>query len=374
MAEPSSEGLYEVFFSLHDPRQSGKVQHGLAETLVIIVCGLLVGADTLVEIELWAKEKQDWLHQHLRLPHGIPSHDTMGRLLSQMDPREFAAAFQRWVRGQFPQLADVVAIDGKTSRRSRGKDQPPLHLVSAFAAQASLVLGQQATSEKSNEKTAIPELLQTLSLKGCIVTLDAMGTHAAIAEQIQAREADYVLAVKDNQPLLAEAIREFFETFETDPQSTPHSVHETIEKDHGRLETRRCYAFSQLECLVKPEQWPNLRSFAVVESTREIAEKVTTSRRLYISSLEANAEPLLQAIRSHWSVENRLHWCLDVAFADDQMRLREGYAANNLAALKHVALNLIRQGTTSRKASIKSKRLLAATSDRYRAQLIGAET
>ena len=201
-----------------------------------------------------------------------------------------------------------------------------------------------------------------------------MGTHAAIAEQIQAREADYVLAVKDNQPLLAEAIREFFETFETDPQSTPHSVDETIEKDHGRLETRRCYAFSQLECLVKPEQWPNLRSFAVVESTREIAEKVTTSRRLYISSLEANAEPLLQAIRSHWSVENRLHWCLDVAFADDQMRLREGYAANNLAALKHVALNLIRQGTTSRKASIKSKRLLAATSDRYRAQLIGAET
>ena len=204
----------------------------------------------------------------------------MGRLLSQMDPREFAATFQRWVRGQFPQLAEVVAIDGKTSRRSRGKDQPPLHLVSAFAAQASLVLGQQATSEKSNEKTAIPELLQTLALKGYIVALDAMGTQASIAEQIQAREADYVLAVKDNQRLLSEPTREFFEAFASDPQSTPHSVPETVEKDHGRLETRRCYSFSQLECLVKPEQWPNLYSFAVVESTREIGEKVTSSRKL----------------------------------------------------------------------------------------------
>ena len=150
MATPTSESLYEVFFSLQDPRQRGKVQHGLAETLVIIVCGLLVGADNLVEIEFWAKQKQDWLQQHLRLPHGIPSHDTMGRLLSQIDPREFAAAIQRWVRGQFPPLVEVVAIDCKTSRRSRGTDQPPLHLVSTFAAQASLALGQQATREKSN--------------------------------------------------------------------------------------------------------------------------------------------------------------------------------------------------------------------------------
>ena len=166
-----------------------------------------------------------------------------------------------------------------------------------------------------------------------------MGTQSSIAEQTQAREADYVLAVKDNQRLLSESIREFFEAFASDPQSTPHSVQEIVEKDHGRLETRRCYAFSQLECLVKPEQWPNRRSFAVVESTREIREKVTTSRRLYISSLEANAESFLQAVRSHWSVENRLHWCLDVAFADEQMRLREGHAANNLGVLKHVALN-----------------------------------
>ena len=364
MAIPTSESLYAVFISLQDPRQSGKVQRGLAETLVMIVCGLLVGADNLVEFEFWAKQKQDWLQQHLRLPHGIPSHDAMGRLLSQIDLREFAGAFQRWVRGQFPPLAEVVAIDGKTSRRRRGKDQPPLHLVIAFAAQTSLVLGQLATSEKSNEKTAIPELLQTLDPKGCILTLDTIGTQASIVEQIQAREADYVLAVKDKQRLLSESIREFFEAFVSDPQGTPHSVQETVEKDHGRLETRRCYAFSQLECLVKPLQWPNLRSFAVVESTLEIGEKVTTPRRLYISSLPANAESLLQAVRSHWSEENCLHWCLDVAFADDQMRLSEGYAANNLAVLKHVTLNLIRQGPVSSKASIKSKRLLAATSDR----------
>ena len=200
-----------------------------------------------------------------------------------------------------------------------------------------------------------------------------MGTQASIAEQIQAREANNVLAVKDNQRLLSESIREFCESFASDPQSTPHSVHETVEKDHGRLETRRCYTFSQLECLVKPEQWPNLRSFAVVESTREIGEKVTTSRRLYISSLEANAESLLQAVRSHWSVENFLHWCLDVAFVDDQIRLREGHATNNLGVPKHVALDLIHQRPVSGKARIKSKRLLAATSDRYRAQLIGVQ-
>ena len=201
-----------------------------------------------------------------------------------------------------------------------------------------------------------------------------MGTQASIAEQIQVREADYVLAVKDNQRLLSESIREFFVAFVSDPQSTPHSVQETFGKDQRRLETRRCYVFSKLECLVQPERCPNLSSFAVVESTREIGEKVTTSRRLYISSLPANAESLLQAVRSHWSVKNRLHWFLDVAFADDQMRLRECYAANNLGFLKHVALNLIRQGPVSGKASIKSKRLLAATSDSYRAQLIGVQT
>jgi len=364
--------LADVFVSINDPRQARKVEHDLVELLVVAVSAVLVGADTFVEIELWAKESLDWLRRSLKLEHGIPSHDTFGRLLGLIDPKEFETAFRRWVGSALPALdAEIVAIDGKTSRRSGKTDAGPLHLVSAFAAGAGLVLGQWATAEKSNEKTAIPELLSALALQGCIVTLDAMGTQASIARTIRYRGADYVLAVKDNQARLADSIRDFFDQFQTAPDKTPHTVIETVEKDHGRIETRRCYAFDQLDCLAKPEQWPDLQSFAVIESEREIKGKVSKQRRFYISSLPPDASRLAQAIRSHWSVENRLHWCLDVAFADDQMRARTGHAAHNLAVLKQLTLNLIRLAPVHRKGGIKARRLIAATSDTYRAQLLG---
>lgn len=375
MATGNKLRLADVFVSITDPRQAGKVEHDLVELLVVAVNGVLVGADTFVEIELWAKEKLDWLRGFLKLEAGIPSHDTFGRLFGLIDPTEFETAFRDWVGAILPALGKdaVVAIDGKTSRRTGKVDATPLHLVSAFAAGAGLVLGQRATAEKSNEKTAIPELLATLALEGCIVTLDAMGTQANIAKAIRKRGANYVLAVKDNQPILSDAIRDFFALFKSAPEKTPHTMAESVEKDHGRLETRRYYAFDQLDCLHKPGQWPDLQSFTVIESERQIKGKTTVERRFYISSLPANALRLAHAIRAHWSVENRLHWCMDVAFDDDQMRARTGHAAHNLAVLKHITLNLIRLDPTQRKGGIKARRLIAATSDSYRAQLLGLQ-
>lgn len=365
--------LADVFVSIHDPRQSAKVKHDLVELLVVAVNAVLVGADTFAEIELWAEEKLEWLRGYLRLPHGIPSHDTFGRIFGLIDPEQFESAFRRWVSSVLPALgAEIVAIDGKTSRRSGGIDATALHLVSAFAAGAGLVLGQRATAEKSNEITAIPELLSTLALAGCTVTIDAMGTQTAIAEAIQERGADYVLAVKDNQPKLAESIEDFWKSFRAHPATyTAHTFTESVEKNHGRIETRRCFVFDQLECLDKPQQWKGLRSFAVLESERSMGNKTTPELRLYISSLPPDAERISQAIRSHWAVENQLHWVMDVSFNDDQMRARTKAAAHNLAILKHITLNLIRLDPAKRKGSIKTRRIIAATSDRYREQLLG---
>jgi len=365
--------LAEVFVGLRDPRQAKKVEHDLVEMLVVAICAVLVGADDFVEIEEWANEKVAWLRQYLKLENGIPSHDTFGRVFAAVDAEAFAAAFRRWVSGLLPTLDkdEVVAIDGKTSRRSGKVGATPLHLVSAFAAGAGLVLGQRATAEKSNEKTAIPELLATLALEGCIVTIDAMGTQPNIAQAIRDRGANYILSVKDNQPKLADSVQDFFGAFQSAPDKTPHQVDEIVEKDHGRLEIRRCYAFDQIDCLHAPERWPDIKSFAVIASERTIKGKTTLEHRLYISSLPADAARLNHAVRQHWRVENSLHWCLDVVFGDDQMRARTGHAAHNFAVLRHIALNLIRLAPVKRKGGLKVRRLIAATSDNYRAQLLG---
>ena len=365
--------IADVFVGIRDPRQAKKVEHDLVELLVIAVCGVLAGADDFVEIEEWAKEKHDWFRQYLQLEHGIPSHDTFGRVFAAMDAEAFGAAFRRWVSSVAPNLekGEVVAVDGKTSRRTGKLDGTPLHLVSAFAAGAGLVLGQQATAAKSNEKTAIPELLATLALEGCIVTIDAMGTQPNIAQAIRNRGADYILSLKDNQPTLAGSVEDFFVAFQANPDKTPHCFDEVVEKDHGRLEVRRCYAFDQLDCLHAPERWPDLKSFGVIASERTIKGKTTIEHRFYISSLPADAARLNQAVRLHWRVENSLHWCMDVAFGDDRMRARTGNAAHNFAVMRHFALNLIRLDPIKRKGGLKVRRLIAATSDAYRAELLG---
>ncbi len=365
--------VMDVFVGIRDPRQAKKVEHDLVELLVIAVCGVLAGADDFVEIEEWAKEKRDWFKRYLRLEHGIPSHDTFGRVFAAIDADAFGAAFRRWVSSIVPNLEkdEVVAIDGKTSRRSGKVNATPLHLVSAFAAGAGLVLGQRATAAKSNEKTAIPELLATLALEGCIVTIDAMGTQPSIAQAIRDRGANYILSVKDNQPTLADSMQDFFVAFQAAPDKTPHRFEEIVEKNHGRFEVRRCYAFDQLDCLHAPERWPDLKSFAVIASERTIKGKTTLEYRFYISSLPADAVQINRGVRQHWRVENNLHWCMDVAFGDDQMRVRTGNAAHNFAVMRHFALNLIRLDPVKRKGGLKVRRLIAATSDAYRAELLG---
>ena len=366
--------LTQVFVSISDPRSTRQVRHDLSELLTVAVCAVLCSADEFSEIEAWAKERLDWLRGFLVLEHGIPSHDTFGRVFAALDPREFEAAFRRWVRQLIPALDSdtVVAIDGKTSRRSTTKAEArPLHLVSAFAADMGLVLGQTATAEKSNEITAIPELLATLALEGCVVTIDAMGAQTSIARTIRDRGADYVLCVKDNHPKLIESF--LLAQAGVGGEIVPTSTNETCDDGHGRSEIRRCWAFDAVDRLYKADQWADLKSFAIVERERIAAGKRTRERRYYISSLPADAARIARAGRSHWEVENRRHWCLDVQFNEDQSTVRTGFAANNFAIVRHIVMNLLRLNT-SRKGSIKTKRMLAATSDKFRAELLGVMT
>jgi predicted transposase YbfD/YdcC len=369
--------LAESFAGLPDPRVTGRSKHDLVEMLVVAVCALLCGVDDFVGIEVWANERIDWLRRFLKLGSGIPSHDTFGRLFGLLDRGAVEKGFRRWVGSVLPALAEgtVVAIDGKASRRSKMTGQQALHLVSAFATEAQLILGQEACAEKSNELTAIPVLLEALLLKGAIVTIDAMGTHSNIAQAIRDKEADYVLAVKDNQPKLAESITTFFAIGQAEEwKNTPHTYTESIEKDHGRLEVRRCWAFAQLECLAVPQQWPDLKMFGVIEAERTINGKTSLERRLYIGSIAPEASALASVVRAHWGIENRVHWCLDVALNDDQMRARVKNAGANLAIVRRLVLNLFRLDASKRKGGIPPRRILAASSDAYREALLGLDS
>lgn len=361
----------EVFVSIPDPRSQRHAKHDLSELLTVAVCAVLCGADDFVDVALWGKSNLKWLRKFLKLKAGVPSHDTFCRVFAMIDPAAFEAAFLRWVGVLVPALApgSVVSVDGKTSRRTGGKDTGgPLHVVSAFAAGMAMVLGQRATDQKSNEITAIPELLAALALEGTIVTIDAMGTQTAIARTIRNRGADYVLCVKDNHPKLTESI--LLTRAGIAGKIAPVSYFEEQVKGHGRLETRRCWAFDAVSQLYKAEQWAGLQSFVVIERERTVDGKTSRERHHYISSLPADAARIAHAVRSHWSVENQLHWSLDVQFNDDQTRVRCGYAANNLVVLRHIVLNLLRHDN-SRKVSIKSKRLLACIEDEFREQLLG---
>jgi predicted transposase YbfD/YdcC len=299
--------IAEAFAQIPDPRVAGRSKHDLVEMLVIAVCAMVCGIDDFVGIEAWAKEQIDWLRRFLKLKNGIPSHDTLGRLFGLLKREAVEKNFRDWVGSVLPGLAagSVVAIDGKASRRSKLTGKQALHMVSAFAVGARLVLGQEACAEKSNELTAIPVLLDALMLKGVIVTIDAMGTHSTIAQAIRDKEADYVLAVKDNQPKLAESMTSFFETgCAAEWRNTPHTFVETVEKDHGRLEIRRCWAFTQLDCLAEPQQWPDLKMFGVIETERTINGKTGYERRLYIGSIAPDAELLANSVRAHWGIES----------------------------------------------------------------------
>jgi predicted transposase YbfD/YdcC len=347
------------------------VDHYLTDILVIAICGVICGADDWVGIEEFGQAKEKWFQSFLPLPNGIPSHDTFGRVFAQLEPERFQNCFVSWIQAISHLSQDeIVAIDGKTLRRSydRHSSKAAIHMVSAWAATNRLVLGQLKTDEKSNEITAIPPLLRELALTGCIVTIDAIGCQTAIAQQIIEQEADYVLALKGNQGKLHQDVQSLFDyAFEKKFQDIEHDTYQTVDKGHGRLEIRRCWTISDPEFLswLDPTgKWTGLSSISRVEAQRLIEGERTRKVRYYISSLAGDAAQIGQAVRTHWQIENCVHWVLDVSFREDDCRIRQGYGPQNMALLRHIALNALHQETTA-KCGIKNKRLKAGWDNDY---------
>jgi len=349
-------------------RQVNKISHPLQNIIFITVSAVISGAEHWDEIEDFGKAKIEWLKKYLDLKNGIPSHDTFSRFFQALKPEVFQEAFIIWVNNIVENLGgDFIAIDGKTLRRSYNKkdNKAAIHMVSAWSNQNNLVLGQLKTEEKSNEITAIPILLKLLDIQGCIVTIDAMGCQRKIARTILDRQANYVLALKGNQGNLHKEVKAFFnDAFKTGFMNIPHDYHETIDAGHGRVEVRRYWTVEGLQWLTQTNKWAGLTSVGIVESERHIDGKVTTEQRCFISSLNSDAKRFGKAVRGHWSIENDLHWSLDVSFNEDQSRVRKGQGAENLAVIRHIALSLLKQ-ETSAKIGIRNKRLKVASDEEY---------
>jgi len=372
MKEEPRPALIEHLEKISDPRREITKRHKLIDILVIAICATMCGAEAWTEMEEFGEAKEEWLRTFLELPNGIPSHDTFRRVFMRVKPSEFQRSFLSWVKELAGLVkAELVNIDGKHLRGTRSRQdkrdgKEGLRMVSAWASEQRLVLGQVKTAEKSNEITAIPELLRMLEIAGCIVTIDAMGCQKEIAAQIINQEADYVLSLKGNQGTLHRDVAEYFEWAEKIKfKGIEHSFTATIEKDHGRLEERRCWVTEDVEWLLQREAWVGLKSIVMVESVREIiGQTQTTERRYFISSLAADAKEALRCVRGHWAIENSLHWVLDVAFREDACRIREKNAAENMALLRHLVLNLLKQ-EKSCKRGIKTKRLKAGWDESY---------
>ncbi len=368
---------------LTDPRVERTRVHRLGELVTIALCAVLCGADDWVAVETFGRAKEAWLRTFLPLPGGIPSHDTFGRVLARLDPAEFQQCFVAWVQALLRDApGQVVAVDGKTLRGSADRDhgREPVHLVSAWATASQLVLGQAATAAKSNEITAIPRLLRLLQLEGCVVTIDAMGCQTAIAAQVQEQGADYVLALKGNQPTLERTVQTAFADRDRDDADrwvpAEENTAQTLDKGHGRLERRRYRALSDPDLLAGLDPsgaWPGLRAVVQVQAERRRGEQRSFETRYYLSSLPPDAVVLGQAIRQHWQVENTLHWVLDVLFREDACSVRVGDGAHNLAILRQLALNRLRQERTHR-GRLATKRFRAALDDAYLARLLAGLT
>jgi predicted transposase YbfD/YdcC len=365
--------LVEHFSILEDPRDPSKCRHKLIDIVVIAVAAVLCGANDLANIEAFGKAKIAWFQRFLALENGIPSHDTFGRVFALLSAQAFQACLRGWIESVRTVYEDeVIAIDGKSLRRSHDRKAGlgPLHMVSAWATRNGLVLGQQATQAKSNEITAIPELLEVLMLKGCIVTIDAMGCQKKIAQQIIDQGGDYVLALKGNQGKLAEEVEEaFIDADAQDYAGMATDYYETNERGHGRVETRRYWTLGNLNGIGEAKHWAGLDMIGMVQAKRECDGKTSSEYRFYIGSIGTDAKRFANAVRSHWAIENNLHWSLDVAFREDDSRIRERNLAENAAVLRHIALGLLK-ADTSTKASIKTKRLTAGWNEDYLAKLL----
>lgn len=354
----------DIFGQLDDPRIERKKLHPMPEILLLTLCAVICGAESWDDIELFGKLKLDFLRQYLSYEHGIPSDDTVRRFFRAIDTTQFQRLFIQWIQVWLsPEVAGkVVAIDGKTLRGSHDDGQSPIHLVSAFASEAGIVLGQVKTREKSNEITAIPELLEWLDVRGAIVTIDAMGCQKAIAEKIIDKGGDYLLALKGNQSSLHDDVRLHFEQPDADSLARMNHA-ETIDKGHGRIEVRQCRLSTDIDWLrERHPEWKNLSSIVAMDSNRLIGDTATQETRYFISSSPASAGQILAAVRLHWSIENQLHWVLDMSFGEDQSRIRKDNAPNNVAIIRHAALNMIRQ-VPKKRMSVKRMRKAAGWND-----------
>jgi len=359
------------FADLDDPRIDRSKLHKLLDIVVIAICAIICSADDWVAVEMFGNAKHEWLKKFLELPNGIPSHDTFGRVFGALDPEQFESCFLNWISAvsEITQ-GQVVALDGKTLRRSHDKTlgKKAIVMVSAWATANGLVLGQKKVDEKSNEITAIPELLQALEISGCIITIDAMGCQKEIAADIVDQDADYILSLKENHGNLYADVELLFDDLE-ESQFTAYEYdyERTVNKGHGRIETRQSWTISDpevLRYLRGTEEWEKLTSVVKVQAERRTLEKTTVEIRYYLASLEGNARRILDSTRAHWGIENSLHWVLDIAFREDECRVRKGFGAQNLATLRHIAVNLLKQEKTV-KAGVKSKRLRAGWDEDY---------
>lgn len=372
MEDHPSASLVKHFEGLADPRTGNAKAHNFLEILIIAILAVICGADGWSDVELFGKTKKAWLKTFLKLPKGIPSHDTFGRVFAKIKPEEFQKRFIEWVQAVEKLTAgQVIAVDGKKLRRSYDQEagKAAIYMVSAWATQNQLVLGQTKVAEKSNEITAIPELLRLLDISGCIVTIDAIGTQTEIAETIIAGGGDYLLAVKENQGHLFEDVQYLFEALDAAQgmKSTPYQYAKSVNKGHGRIETRECWATDReehLSLLRKRQQWKGLKSVVRIVSQRQIGDSLKVQTRYFIASLPAEAKTILKTKRSHWKIENQLHWILDIAFREDESRVRQDHAAENLAVLRHMALNLLKNEKTA-KGGIRAKRMQAGWNNDY---------
>lgn len=362
--------ITDYFALLPDPRRNKCKKHLLLDIISIAILAVISGADNFVEIEEFGTAKEEWLKTFLPLSNGIPSHDTIRRVFGLINPEQFRECFLNSIAAvQITLPSEVIAIDGKTLRGSldRAAEKSALQMVSAWACQSGVSLGQVRCEEKSNEITAIPELLTLLEIEGCIVTIDAMGCQMKIVEQIIGQKADYQISLKGNQGILHQEVREYFEwARRINFRAIKFDYFESIEKDHGRIEQRRCWVVEDVEWLTHYKEWAGLRSVCAVEVEREelVTGRKSCETRYFISSLGGSAKLHCETARRHWHIENSLHWVLDVAFREDFARLRKDYAPENFATLRQIALNLLKQNKRT-KVGVKAKRLRAGWDNEF---------